>query len=301
MSRTVAYALGSVGIGLLVLALKFAAYQVTGSTALLSDAMESIVNVATAIAALIAVRVAARPPDSNHPFGHHKAELLSAILEGVLIVLAALLIFRSAAIALMDPRPLTAPVAGLALNALAGALNWIWYRQLLRVGRQERSPALTADGYHLRSDVVSSLAVIAGVVLVVLTGWTMLDPLIAILAGINILWHGWHVIRDSVGGLMDEAVPEETLAEIRAIIAASAAGAMQTHDLRTRHAGSATFIEFHLVVPGQLRVDEAHALCDRIEDALEARIADARVTIHVEPDSEFKRSGAPVRASGAKA
>ncbi len=294
MSRTVNYAIGSLGIGLVVLALKFLAYGLTGSVALLSDALESIVNVATAIAALVAVRVAALPADRNHQFGHHKAELLSAILEGVLIVLAALVIFRSAYLALLSPQMITAPAAGLALNGAAGLLNWLWYRKLLQVGRQERSPALVADAQHLRSDVISSVAVVGGVLLVVATGWPLLDPLIALLAGINILWHGWHVIRNSVAGLMDEAVPDADLARIRSIIANSAQGAMQTHDLRTRHAGSATFIEFHLVVPGEITVTEAHDLCDRIEDALAAEIPEARVTIHVEPDFKAKRGGAPV-------
>jgi cation diffusion facilitator family transporter len=183
---------------------------------------------------------------------------------------------------------------GLALNALAGVINGVWCWLLIVQGRRLRSPALVADGWHLFTDVVSSAAVIVGVLLAVWTGWSALDPILAILVALNILWAGWRVLRSSVGGLMDEAVPEATLARIREVISLHAQGALEAHDVRTRHAGRATFIEFHLVVPGTMSVSEAHDICDRIEDALKAEHPDASVTIHVEPENKAKHSGVVV-------
>ena len=293
MDRVMRLALGSVAVGLSVLALKLVAWRVTGSVALMSDALESVVNVATALAVIVALRVARRPADANHPYGHHKAEFFSAVLEGVLIVLAALFILREAWDGLMSPRALDAPGLGLAVNALAGLLNAGWAWLLIREGRRHRSPALAADGRHLMTDVVSSAGVLVGVALAVATGWWVLDPVLAVLVALNILWSGWVVIRGSLSGLMDEAVSDAELARIRQIIsdAASADAALEAHDLRTRHAGQVTFIDFHLVVPGETTVEAAHALCDRIEAALMDALPDARVTIHVEPEHKAKHSG----------
>jgi cation diffusion facilitator family transporter len=291
MSQAVKIACGSVAIGLLVLAIKMLAWWMTGSIALLSDALESIVNVATAVAALVALRVAAAPADAQHPFGHHKAEYFSAVLEGVLIVIAALFILREAWAGLQDPRPLEAPFAGIAINLLAGAINGAWCFVLLRAGRRLSSPALSADGQHLLTDVVSSVGVTGGVALAVITGWQWLDPMLAALVAVNILWSGWVVVRGSVGGLMDESAPDADLAQMRDLISANADGAVEAHDLRARHAGAATFVEFHLVVPGEMRVEEAHAICDRIEAALRAEIDECKVTIHVEPEHKAKHDG----------
>ncbi len=286
-------ALGSVAVGLLVLALKLIAWRLTGSVALMSDALESLVNVATALAVVGALRLARRPPDANHPFGHHKAEFFSAVLEGVLIVLAALLILREAWDGINAPRALDAPGLGLAINAGAGLINGAWAWLLIREGRRHRSPALVADGKHLMTDVVSSVGVLGGVLLAVATGWWVLDPVMAVIVALNILWSGWRVIKGSLSGLMDEAVSDAELARIRRIIGRSAEGetALEAHDLRTRHAGPVTFIEFHLVVPGETTVEAAHDLCDRIEAALMAALPDARVTIHVEPEHKAKHSG----------
>jgi cation diffusion facilitator family transporter len=291
MSRTLRLAIGSIVVGLLVLGLKTLAYLMTDSLALLSDALESTVNVATAIAALVAIRIALRPADQNHPYGHHKAELLSAVLEGVMIVLAALFILREALPAVLDPQPLVAPLAGLVVNGVASVVNGLWCWILLREGRRERSPALVADGRHLLTDVVSSVGVTAGVLIAILSGIPILDPALAVLVAVNILWSGWRVMRESLSGLMDEAVPGDALDAVREIIAARGDGAMEAHDLRTRHAGRATFIDFHLVVPGETTVADAHEICDRIEAGLKARIADAVVTIHVEPEHKAKHSG----------
>ncbi len=293
MDRMMRLALGSVVVGLAVLSLKVVAWRVTGSVALMSDALESVVNVATALAVIAALRLARRPADANHPFGHHKAEFFAAVLEGVLIVLAAVLILREAWDGLASPSAIDAPWLGLAINAVAGVVNAVWAWLLIREGRRHRSPALAADGRHLMTDVVSSVGVLGGVVLAVLTGWWVLDPALAVLVALNILWSGWGVIRGSLSGLMDEAVSDDELARIRRIIAESAEGetALEAHDLRTRHAGPVTFIEFHLVVPGDTTVEAAHTLCDRIEAALMGALPDARVTIHVEPEHKAKHSG----------
>ena len=292
MGKTLQIAMGSIAVGLVVLCMKLLAWWMTGSVALLSDALESTVNVATAIAALIAIRVAARPADSSHPYGHHKAEFFSAVLEGVMIIVAALLIMREAWLGFLDPPVLEAPVTGIAINAAAALLNAYWARILINRGTQLSSPALIADGKHLRADVVTSAAVLTGVVLAVATGWTVLDPLLAGLVGLNILWTGWKLTAASLSGLMDEAVPDDTLEDIRRIISDRASGAIEAHDLRTRHAGQVTFIDFHLVVDGRITVDEAHGICDKIEQSLNARLPEAQITIHVEPDHKAKHSGA---------
>lgn len=291
MSPTVRIAIGSIFIGILVLGLKGLAWWLTGSVALLSDALESTVNVATAIAALVAIRVAAKPADRGHPYGHHKAEFFSAVLEGVMIIIAALLIMREAWHGLMAPQVIEAPVLGLLINGGAGAINAVWASVLISRGRALKSPALTADGHHLMTDVWSSVGVIAGVILAVVTGWTILDPILAGLVGLNILWQGWKVTANSLSGLMDEAVEDGTLQRIRDIITDRGTGAIQAHDLRTRHAGAVTFIDFHLVVDGQTTVDDAHEICDRIEQSLKAILPEAQITIHVEPEHMAKHSG----------
>ncbi|RDD72882.1 cation diffusion facilitator family transporter [Paracoccus versutus] len=294
MSATEKIAFGSILVGLIVLALKALAWWLTGSVALLSDALESTVNVATAVAALIAIRVAAKPADRGHPYGHHKAEFFSAVLEGVMIIVAALLILREAWHGFQNPRMLDAPLEGLLVNGLASVLNALWCWVLISRGGRLKSPALVADGRHLLSDVISSVGVVAGVTLAVLTGWAVLDPALAALVALNILWSGWKVMASSLSGLMDEAVSEDTLAEIRATISDTAIGAIEAHDLRTRHAGPRTFIDFHLVVDGQTTVDAAHDICDRIEQALKRKLPGAFITIHVEPEHKAKHSGVVV-------
>lgn len=290
MHRTIAYALGSVAVGIVVLGLKYLAYWVTGSVALYSDALESIVNIVAAGAAVVALRVSAMPADANHPFGHSKAEYFSSVLEGVLIVIAALAILREAWLSVSHLKAISAPVEGLAINAVATLINGAWSWVLIRQGRKLRSLALVADGKHLFTDVITSCGVFLGVVLVGLTGWLILDPLIAALVAVNILWSGWGLVRESIGGLMDESLPAEELDHIREVIFEHAQGAYQAHDLRTRHAGRRTFIEFHLVVSGHMPVSEAHAICDRLEAALHEAVANSIVTIHVEPEDKAKVS-----------
>lgn len=276
-------ALGSIGIGVLVLGLKFLAWRLTGSVALYSDALESIINVATAIAAFVAVRVSALPADDNHPYGHTKAEYLSAVIEGVLIILAALAILREAWAGFFAPKPIDAPVLGLAITGLATLVNLAWGMLLIRRGRRLRSPALAADGHHLMTDVWTSAGVIAGVAVVALTGWTRLDAVIAALVALNILWAGWKIMHDSVAGLMDTALPPGDVARIEAIIAATRGPTNDFHELRTRHAGRLTFIDFSLRVPGTMSVDDSHAVCDDLEEALRREFPESSITIHVEP------------------
>jgi cation diffusion facilitator family transporter len=289
---TIKLAIGSIFIGFAVLGLKTLAYWMTGSVALLSDALESTVNVATAFAALIAIRVAAKPADADHPYGHHKAEFFSAVLEGVMIILAALLILREAFQGFMTPAALDAPIEGLLVNLGATVINGLWAWVLTSNGRKHKSPALVADGKHLVTDVLTSIGVAVGVLLAVATGWWILDPILASLVAVNILWSGWKIVRESLSSLMDEAVSETMMNRIHEVIASEANGAMEAHDLRTRHAGSAIFIDFHLVVPGETTVFEAHEICDRIEKALKETLEVTHIAIHVEPEHKAKESGA---------
>lgn len=282
----------SIGVALAVMGIKYVAYLMTGSVALFSDALESIVNVLTGIAALVAIRVGAHPPDRRHPFGHHKAEYFSAVLEGALIIVAALVIFHEAYGALLEPRALTEPVAGLAVNGVATALNAGWAWLLINRGRVWKSPALAGDGRHLLSDVITSVGVLAGLILATLTGWSILDPLLAGLVAFNILRMGYELATSSMSQLLDEAASPEIQAKIREVIKTNADGALQAHDLRTRTAGPATFIEFHLVVPGAMSVRAAHDICDRLEAAIEAKIEGAEVVIHVEPEHKAKHKDA---------
>ena len=290
-NRTLTIAAASLLVGLVVLGLKFLAWYVTGSIALYSDALESIVNVVTAIVALIAVRLAQRPADAALPYGYHKAEYFSAVLVGVMIIVAAILIVREAALGMLEPRLPMAPAQGLAVSGMATIINLVWAYVLVRHGRAVRSPALEADGKHLLTDVVSTVGVLVGLALVFLTGWAVLDPILAGLVALNILWSGWGVIRHSVGGLMDVAVPPDTQKTIREVIASNAEGAIEAHDIRTRQAGKLTFIDFHLVVPGVMSVDAAHAICDSIEAKLREAVEDVQITIHVEPENKAKHSG----------
>lgn len=280
----------SLVVALLVLGLKAFAYLLTGSVALLSDALESTVNVAATLLALFAIRFAQRPPDETHPFGHSKAEYFSAVLEGVLVVLTAFLIAKESIPRLLHPRPLGDLGPGLLVSLLASLINGLLAWHLLRQGRRLRSPALTADGYHVLSDVLSSVGVLAGVSLAWATGLWVLDPLLALLVAGDILLMGFRLVRQSVGGLMDEGLSPAEVSRIRKTIAEALGGrALEVHDLKTRKAGNRAFLEFHLVVPGSMTVEEAHRLCDELERALEESFPGLAVTIHVEPESERKR------------
>ncbi len=291
ISTAVNIAAGSVVVALVVLGLKLGAWWLTGSVALFADALESVVNVAAALAALAAVRFSARPADANHPYGHHKAEYFSAVLEGALILVAAFIILHECWSAWNNPRPMELTATALLVAGVATACNAAWCWHLFKRGRALRSPALLADAKHLLSDVVTSCGVLLGITLASLTGLRWLDPAMAALTAVNILYSGAALMRESFAGLMDEAPPPDTLTRIRAVLAANAEGAIEAHDLRMRQAGRNSFIEFHLVVPAAMTVADAHEICDRIEAALRADVGEAIITIHVEPEGKAKHSG----------
>jgi cation diffusion facilitator family transporter len=284
----------SIGVGLLVLLLKGAAWRVTGSAAFYSDALETVVNVAASAVAFAALRLADKPADANHPYGHGKAEFVSAVIEGALIVIASVSILQHAWTTWWHPRALTAPALGVGLNLAATAVNAAWAVLLFRAARSARSPALRADARHLIGDVVTSFGVVLGVALVLATGVLRLDPLVAAATAFYVLWSGVHLIGESVGGLMDMAPDDGTLERIADVVRASGAGAIEAHEIRLRQAGRTTFVQFHLVVPGAMRVDEAHDICDRIEGALKSRMEHLIVNIHVEPEHKAKHEGALV-------
>lgn len=291
MKQAERIAVGTIGIGAVVLGLKMSAWWVTGSAALFSDAAETVVNVVASFVALFALRVSARPADANHPYGHSKIEFIAAVIEGVLIVLAAVEILRHAWNAFLNPEPLGAPLLGMGLNALATVFNAAWAWVLIRNGHRLHSPALVGDGRHLTSDVVTSFGVLIGVTLVFATGQQWLDPLLAAATACYILYAGSHLIFESVGGLMDVAPAPEVIENVRRIVAEHASGAIEAHDLRMRHAGPSAFLEFHLVVPATMTVAEAHDICDRVEGALKAIRSGLSVTIHVEPEGKAKQVG----------
>jgi cation diffusion facilitator family transporter len=273
----------SIPVGLLVLGLKFLAWRLTGSVALYSDALESIINVVTAITAFIAIRVSAMPADEGHPYGHTKAEYFSAVLEGVLIVVAALAILHEAWQGFTHPHPLDAPLTGILINSVATAINLAWGLLLIRDGKKARSPALIADGQHLMTDVYTSAGVLVALVAVTLTRWYVLDSIIAAAVALNILWSGWSLMKESVGGLMDASLPSEELERIESVLNTVKSDDAEIRALRTRRAGPRTFVDFSLIVPGTMSVNASHAMCDRLEDALEQELPDVSIRIHVEP------------------
>ncbi|MFT3733363.1 MAG: cation diffusion facilitator family transporter [Hyphomicrobium sp.] len=286
--KIVKVAAANIAVALVVVLLKYIAYLVSGSVALFSDALESIVNVITAMTAYFAIWMSAKPPDSDHQFGHSKAEFLAAMFEGAMIAVAAVLIMIKAYQGLVGGVTLEHSTLGLTINSAATAINAGWAWVMIKFGTDWRSPALVADGHHLVTDVITSVGVIIGLTLAVWTGWHILDPLIAAVVAVNILTMGYRIATESMSRLMDEAASPEIEARIRGAIEANGIGALQAHDIRTRQAGRALFIEFHLVVPGSMTVDEAHAICDRLENSIEHSLEGSEVVIHVEPEYKAK-------------
>lgn len=277
------YAWLSIGAALATIVLKTGAYLLTGSIGLLSDAVESVVNLLGAIMALSMLTVAARPPDESHTFGHSKAEYFSSGLEGLLILFAAAAIIWSAINRLIHPQPLEQIGIGLVVSAMAALINFGVARVLMKAGRQYRSISLEADAYHLMTDVWTSIAVIAGVGMVALTGWLRLDPLIAIAVALNIIWTGVGLMRRSVAGLMDEALPELDRQQIEMVMAKYREKNVDFHALRTRQAGSRRFVTLHLLVPGHWTVHDAHHVAEDFEGEIRAVLGDAVVSTHLEP------------------
>lgn len=277
------YAWLSVAAALATIALKTGAWWVTDSVGLLADAAESIVNLVAAIAALVALRVAARAADDNHHFGHSKAEYFSAAIEGGMIFVAASFIIWQSIGRLLTPQPIEQAGTGLAISVVASVINGAVAVVLLRAGREHRSITLRADGQHLLTDVWTSVGVVVGVLLVVLTGIDWLDPVVALLVGANIIWTGWKLVSESSRGLMDEALDPETNARIAAALDRHRSDDIDIHGLRTRGAGHLSFAEMHVLVPGAWSVRRAHDHVEEIERTLEAEFEDLSVTTHIEP------------------
>ena len=277
----------SVAAALATIGLKTLAWWVTGSVGLLSDALESIVNLAAALLALSMLRLAASPPDEEHPYGFSKAEYLAAGIEGALIVLAAAGILLTALPRLVQPEPLDAPVLGLVLTTAATAINLGVGLLLIRVGRREHSITLEADGQHLMTDVWTSAGVIVGVALVFATGWLRLDPLVALAVAAHIIWTGVGLVRRSASGLLDAAIPQADRDSIQEIFALYARrDGVAFHAFRTRRAAKRRFVSFHLLVPDRWSVARAHDLSEEIEARIRAVVPNVSVFTHIEPISD---------------
>jgi cation diffusion facilitator family transporter len=281
------YAWLSIGAAIATIGLKTVAWWLTGSVGLLSDALESVVNLAAALLALSMLRLAASPPDADHPYGFSKAEYFSAGIEGALIVLAAAGILWTATPRLITPRELDMPFAGLALTVVASGINLAVAMSLLRAGREHHSITLEADGRHLLTDVWTSAGVIAGVALVFVTGWLRLDPLIAMAVAVHILWTGFGLVRRSVRGLLDPAISAEDQHEVTKLFGEySRRYGVSFHALRTRQAGARRFVSFHMLVPDAWTVAHAHKLSEEIESRMRAMVPNAGILVHIEPISD---------------
>ena len=274
----------SVATAVVTIALKVAAWWVTGSVGLLSDAAESVVNLVAAVIALLAITVAERPADSDHQYGHSKAEYFSAGVEGAMIFVAAAFILFVSVERLINPEPLEALGVGLAISVVAAVLNGVVGLLLVRAGARHRSPTLKADGRHLLTDVITSAGVVVGVGLVWITGWGILDPIVAIAVGLNILVIGYRLVHESGMGLMDATLPDEDNRAIEAVLARHREpGRVDFHELRTRESGKWRFVEFHALVPGEWSVEHGHDLVEKVEQEIHAALPNSHITTHLEP------------------
>lgn len=273
----------SIAAAVLTIALKAGAYLLTGSVGLLSDAAESVVNLVAALVALLALSVAARPADDTHNYGHAKAEYFSAAVEGVMIFVAAVFIIWQAADRFLHPEPLENVGVGLAISVAASVVNGVVALVLLRAGGRHRSITLVADGKHLLTDVWTSAGVVVGVLLVAWTGWLRLDPLIAALVGLNIVRTGWHLVRDSVDGLMDHAPSAQGQQAIAEVLASFAGDEVRFHAVRLRESGHQVFVAMHVLVPGEWTVQRGHDLLERVEGRLTEAVPHLVVDTHLEP------------------
>ena len=277
------YAWLSVATAVGVIVLKVAAYLLTGSMGFLSDALESGANIIAAIITLVALLVAARPPDKEHAYGHSKAEYLSSGAEGALILLAAGFIAWQAILRLLNPEPLAQVGLGILVSAVAAVANFSVARILLKAGREHRSDALTADAHHLLTDVWTSIGVIVGVALVSLTGWLWLDPVVALIVAIQILLTGYKLVRNAANGLMDAGLPDEEVARIKVILEGFGEEGVRYHALRTRSSGAQRFVSMHIQVPGDWSVQRGHELLEEIEREIRNELSPVNVITHIEP------------------
>ena len=263
--------------------LKAGAWLVTGSVGLLADAAESLVNLVAAAVALIVLKVATRPADANHNFGHTKAEYFSAAVEGVMIFVAAISIVVFAIQRLVFPQPIESLGIGLMISVIASVLNGGVALVLLRAGKRHHSITLTADGKHLMTDVWTSVGVLVGIVLVWMSGWSWLDPVIAIAVGINILFTGYGLVKESTEGLMDASLPERDNEQLRMILTRRAGAGIAFHQMRTRVSGARQFMDFHLLVPDDWSVKQGHDFLEDLSDEIVAEFPRMNVTGHIEP------------------
>ncbi|GAB77455.1 cation diffusion facilitator family transporter [Austwickia chelonae] len=270
-------------VALATIGLKAGAYLVTGSVGLLSDAAESVVNLVAAIVALVALKVSSRPADESHHFGHAKAEYFSAAVEGGMIVVAACFIVVAAAQRFLEPQPLENVGVGLAVSILASVLNGVTAVVLVRAGRKHRSLTLVADGKHLMTDVWTSVGVVGGVMLVGLTGWERLDPVVAMAVGVNIIVTGYQLLHSSVDGLMDRSWPAEENTRFAGIFSEFTSEKVKFHALRTREAGHQRFAEVHVLVPGEWTVQRGHNLVEEVETRIHRDFPDVQIICHLEP------------------
>ena len=276
----------SVVAAVITFVLKLIAWRITGSVGLLSDALESVVNLAAALVALGSLAVAARPADEDHAFGHSKAEYFAAGIEGTLILVAAVAIGWNAVERFFCPHALSDTGIGLAISAVASGVNFAVARVLLRVGRRRNSIALEADAKHLLTDVWTSVAVIPAVALVAFTGWLWLDPLVGLLVALHIVATGVSLVRESMLGLMDTGLPAPQLEIIRATLAKFASEGVQYHALLTRRAAARQFMSVHLLMPGKWSITRGHDLAERIEGDLRKSVPGLIVLTHIEPDDD---------------
>lgn len=283
MDTLARYAWLSILAALATIALKGGAYVITDSVGLLSDALESLVNLVAAIAALLALAVAARPPDEEHAYGHTKAEYFSSGFEGALILVAAGVTLFASVQRLVEPRAVQDVGAGLAISAVASVINLVVARLLIRAGRRYGSISLEADARHLMTDVWTSVGVIGAVGGAALTGWYVLDPLIALAVGVHIGWVGLSLVRRSMLGLIDTALPGSARRDIQNILDSHAADGIRYHALRTRRAGRRQFVSFHVLVPGDWSVQRGHDLLEEIEEGIRALMPNTTVFTHLEP------------------
>jgi cation diffusion facilitator family transporter len=272
----------SIAAAVVTIALKTVAYFITGSVGLLSDAVESLVNLVGGIMALAMLTVAARPADEDHAYGHGKAEYFSSGVEGGLILVAALSIAAAAIMRLITPKPLQELGAGLVVSLAASVVNLVVALLILRAGRKHNSITLEANAHHLLTDVWTSVGVLAGVGLVACTRWQWLDPVVALLVATNIVWTGTQIVRRSIGGLMDTMLSSSDLAAVRKVFAVYEQTGVQFHALRSRQAGARKFVSVHVLVPGDWTVHRGHELLERIEDDIRRAVTDSVVFTHLE-------------------
>uniref|UniRef100_A0A7C1JZZ7 Cation transporter n=1 Tax=Caldilinea aerophila TaxID=133453 RepID=A0A7C1JZZ7_9CHLR len=274
----------SIAAAILTISLKGLAYYLTGSVGLLSDALESVVNLAAALLALLLLTIAERPPDEEHAYGHTKAEYFSSAAEGALILLAAYSIVATAIQRILEPQPLENIGVGLVISVAASAINFGVARVLMQAGRRYNSITLEADAQHLMTDVWTSAGVVIGVIAVALSGWLILDPLVALAVAANIIWSGVQLMRRSALGLLDSAIPQEERQQVAEILNRYAPQGVQYHSLRTRQAGQRRFISVHVLVPGKWTVQRGHNLLEQIErDVRNALPGPTTILTHLEP------------------